>query len=334
MLVYPKLELCSASTIILSQKCIEMIKLFQKLKQEIRNKEKKLNDLKDRSPLNFDDHEEPMIKLRLDSACSALTQYFVPKQLGFGHVTRTDGIQNHTRPLAQQLQADDDPTKAIIILDGTIHKGKPFVKPMMIVFSDGYIIAVLGPFFADGKNNDSEITKYLLYNNVQGLQDWMQPGDVVVVDRGFRDCLIDLQKFGYETKMPLFMEKDQTQYTTDEANKTRLTSKVRWVIESTNGRVKQWRFFSNVVPNTITEKIGDCFEIVCALINCYRPVFVKDTSKDKEIAQQILQLASETSKIKEYSEKIKDKNGKQPKWTNLNATNSIDILNYDILLIK
>ncbi|CAF1254880.1 unnamed protein product, partial [Didymodactylos carnosus] len=228
MLVYPKLELCSASTIILSQKCIEMIKLFQKLKQEIRNKEKKLNDLKDRSPLNFDDHEEPMIKLRLDSACSALTQYFVPKQLGFGHVTRTDGIQNHTRPLAQQLQADDDPTKAIIILDGTIHKGKPFVKPMMIVFSDGYIIAVLGPFFADGKNNDSEITKYLLYNNVQGLQDWMQPGDVVVVDRGFRDCLIDLQKFGYETKMPLFMEKDQTQYTTDEANKTRLTSKLAY----------------------------------------------------------------------------------------------------------
>ena len=55
----------------------------------------------------------------LDSACSALIQYFVPKQLGFGHITRTDMIQKHIRPLAQQLMGDDDPTKAIVILDGT-----------------------------------------------------------------------------------------------------------------------------------------------------------------------------------------------------------------------
>jgi hypothetical protein len=72
------------------------------------------------------------------------------------------------------------------------------------------------------------------------------------------------------------------------------------------------------------EKIGSYFEIVCALINCYRPVFVKDTSKDKEIAEKILQLTGETNKIKEYIEKLKDKNSKQPKWTNLNATSSVD----------
>ncbi len=147
---------------------------------------------------------------------------------------------------------------------------------------------------------------------------------MVVVDRGFRDCLTDLQNLGYDTKMPLFMKKDQKQYTTDEANKTRLITKVRWVIESANGRVKQWRFFNNVVPNTMIEKTGNYFEIVCALINCYRPVFVKDTSKDKEIAEKILQLGGETNKIKEYIEKLKDKNGKQPKWTNLNANNSVD----------
>ena len=379
------------------------------MKKEIRDKEKRLNNLKDRPPLNFDDHEEPMsdnnyyvltgltrdqfndlcsyippcslrysdirtprmaiaillVKLRLglshralctlfgledkmqisrilDSACSALTKYFVPKHLGFQHITRTDVILKHTRPLTQQLLADDDQMNAIIILDGTyvyiqksynntlqrrtfsLHKGKSLVKPMMIVSSDGYIIAVLGPFFADGKNNDSEITKNLLYNNVQGFRNWMKPGDVIVVDRGFRDCLTDLQKFGYDTKMSLFMKKDQKQYTTDEANKTRLITKVRWIIESANGRVKQWRFFSNFVPNTMIEKIGNYFEIVCTLMYCYRPVFVIDTSKDREIAEKILQLANETNKIKEYIEKVKDKDGKQLKWTNLNATNSVD----------
>ena len=233
-----------------------MIKLYQELKEETQYKEKKLNDLKDQPPLNFDDHEESMsdqnyhvltgltrdqfnnlcsyipssglrnsdirtlriaiaillVKLRLglnhqalcilfgleekkqisrilDSAYSALTQYFVLKHLGFGHITRTELIQKHTRSLAQKLLVDDDPTKAIIILDGiyicvqkshnnvlqrrtyNVHKGKPFVKPMMIVSSDGYIITTLRPFFADGKNNDAEITKNALYNNVQGLQD-------------------------------------------------------------------------------------------------------------------------------------------------------------------
>ena len=74
------------------------------------------------------------------------------------------------------------------------------------------------------------------------------------------------------------------------------------------------------------EKIGNYFEIVCTLINCYRPVFVKDTRKDREIAEKILQLANETNKIKEYIEKVKDKDGKQLKWTNLNATNSVDKL--------
>ena len=147
---------------------------------------------------------------------------------------------------------------------------------------------------------------------------------MIVVDHGFRDCLTDLPKLGYDTEMPLFMKKDQRQYTTDEANKTRLITKVRWAKEFDNGRVKQWRFFSNVVPNTMIEQIGSCFEIVCALINCYRPLFVRDTSKDKETGQKILQLAGETSNIKEYIEKIKDKNGKQPKWTDLNASNSIN----------
>ena len=133
-----------------------------------------------------------------------------------------------------------------------------------------------------------------------------------------------LQKSGYDTKMPLFMKKDKKQYTTDEANRTRLATKVRWVIESANGRVKQWHPFSNVVPNTMIEKIGNYFEIVCALINCYRPVFAKRTSKGKEIAEKILQLPNETNKIKEQIEKITDNNGKQLKCSNLNASNSVD----------
>ena len=114
----------------------------------------------------------------------------------------------------------------------------------------------------------------------------MQPEDVAVIDRGFRDCLADLQKFGYETKMPSFLQKDQAQYTTFEVNKTRLITKVRWVIESANRRVKQWRFFSNIVPNTVIEKIGSYFEIVCALINCYDQSLLKIQAKIKKLLKK------------------------------------------------
>ena len=99
----------------------------------------------------------------LESANSALTQYFVPKYLGFHHVTREQVLEQHTRPLTQQLLANDNANKAIIILDGTyvyvqksannllqrrtysLHKGKPLVRPMMIISTDGYIISVMGP---------------------------------------------------------------------------------------------------------------------------------------------------------------------------------------------
>ena len=229
------------------------------MEDEIQNKEKKLNNLKDRSPLNFDDHEEPitdqnyhvltgltqdqfndlcsyvpsyslrhtdvrmprmaiailLVKLRLDlsyralciffglenknqvtrfvdTSCSALTQYLVPKHLGFNHITSIDVTQKHTRPPAQQLLAENDRNKTITILDGThvyvkendnnilqrrtfsLYKGKPLAKPMMIISAGGYIVAALRPYFADGKNNDSEVTKNLLYNNIQGFRSWFK----------------------------------------------------------------------------------------------------------------------------------------------------------------
>ena len=124
--------------------------------------------------------------------------------------------------------------------------------------------------------------------------------------------------------MPLFTKKDEKQYTAGEINRTRLITEVRWVMESADSCIKQWRFFQNVVPNTMIEKISNNFEIVRALINCHRSVFVKDTSRDKEIADKILQLADETNKIEQYVEKLKDTNGIQSKRTDLKTTNSVD----------
>ena len=59
----------------------------------------------------------------------------------------------------------------------------------------------------------------------------------------------------------------QKQYTTEVANKSRLITKVRWVVERANGRINQWRFLDKVVPNRLVKYIGDFVKIVCAILN-------------------------------------------------------------------
>jgi transposase len=59
----------------------------------------------------------------------------------------------------------------------------------------------------------------------------------------------------------------QKQYTTEVANKSRLITKVRWVVERANGRINQWRFLDKVVPNRLVKYIGDFVKIVCAIQN-------------------------------------------------------------------
>jgi len=49
----------------------------------------------------------------------------------------------------------------------------------------------VGPFLADRKNNDASIAKHLLYiyNNEQGILEWLHDNDVILIDRGFRDAM-------------------------------------------------------------------------------------------------------------------------------------------------
>ena len=39
------------------------------------------------------------------------------------------------------------------------------------------------------------------------------------------------------------------------------------MVEAINARVKQWRFFDKVMPNTLLSVVSDYFSIVCALMN-------------------------------------------------------------------
>ena len=276
----------------------------------------------------------------IHSARKALAGHFVPRFLDFEHVSREEVVNMHTRPLAAELLADQL-DRGILILDGTyiycqkgannmlqrrtysMQKGRLLVKLMLVVTTTGYIVSCLGPYFADYQNNDAEITKHIVYSNKENINQRLQKDDIIVIDRGFRDALDYLQKYECKTLMPAFLDRSAKQFSTGTGNETRFVTKIRWIIESANGRIKQWRIFDKVLPNSILKSVGDLLAIVCALQNAYGAPFIKSTLKDKMLAEKMLRLRDETNEQADFVARLKDKTEKALKWTELNAADTV-----------
>jgi hypothetical protein len=63
-----------------------------------------------------------------------------------------------------------------------------------------------------------------------------------------------------------------------------LITKIRWVVESANGRIKQWRFLDKLV-----KYIGDFVKIVCEILNGFRPSTLSIDTASIGIENEILQ---------------------------------------------
>lgn len=174
------------------------------------------------------------IRRAIATARKELSINFTPKYVGFQHITRQDIKDQHTRPLAKELFGNDIDNPVILVADGTyiyiqkshnfkfqrrsysLHKNRPLVKPMIIVSTTGYIVSVLGPYHADYKNNDANIIKHNFRMNMEQMTDWISEGDILIVDRGFRDAVDFLEEMGIQSKMPSFLKKGQKQHTVEE----------------------------------------------------------------------------------------------------------------------
>lgn len=125
-------------------------------------------------------------------AKSALITHFVPRFVRFAATSREEVQERHTSDLAVSLFSNFLSDYAILILDGiyiyiqkstrnkvqrrcySMHKHRPLVKLLVIVTTTSYIISIIGPFFADGKNNGASILRHILDTNVDGIKEWLQ----------------------------------------------------------------------------------------------------------------------------------------------------------------
>ncbi|XP_033729800.1 uncharacterized protein LOC117318996 [Pecten maximus] len=271
------------------------------------------------------------VRRAIVSARKALSEHFTRNYVGFQHITRNEVIKEHTRPLAQELFGSIINKPSILVLDGTciyiqkshnfkfqrrsysMHKTRPLVKPMMYVTTTGYIVSVLGPYLADYKNNDANILKHNVKGNMENLTEWIKEEDVMVVDR----------EMGIHTEMPRFLSRGQKQFTTEEANSSRLVTKIRWIVESVNGRIKQWKFLQNIVPNNQIPYIGDYVQLICALCNRYlTPLNRGDSEEDQLLGAKMKVLVIKQNGLQErvIRERLDRRTGV---WVKLDASDVV-----------
>ncbi|CAF4568929.1 unnamed protein product [Rotaria socialis] len=250
----------------------------------------------------------------INSARQAIVKSFVPDNLGFGHVTREDVIGRHTAAIARELMCGGDSTDTtIIIIDGAylyiqsrnnefqrktfnLYKKRSLLKPMMIVTTTGYIVACIGPFMTDFNNNDAAIMKDILLRNTDHILSWLKEHDTLVVDRGLRDSIGVMKALVLEATMTSFLD-GRRQFSVEEANESRCITKIRWIVEAANRRLKQFKYFASTIQNSSLVYLESDMSIACALINHYQSPMTRSKLEDEEIGVQIMQLRQQKNKI-------------------------------------
>jgi hypothetical protein len=258
------------------------------------------------------DHQSTVSSI-IDSVSSVLDKEFAPFSLGFDkmpdgtymNMSREEAISKHNRKLFHELfNVPDD--KLFFIIDGTylyiqkpgnydeqkltwsVHKKRNLVKPMMICLSSGHVIAVPGPYYTNGRNNDASILNSLLKPG-KALEEFVQEGDCFILDRGFRDSKKVVEDLGIIFQMPQLLKEGKKSFSTKEANDSRIVTMTRWIIEVVNGRLKlKFKFFRNVIAGSYAQKIPRFFRVAMAIINRFCPPIFTESEFHQMIAQRAL----------------------------------------------
>ena len=128
-----------------------------------------------------------------------------------------------------------------------------------------------------GAEPETDICSYVIFlrailNTCNNLSIICEDGEVQIVDRGFRDVAAEFEEMGFDIKMPDFLDKNSKQFTSEQANETRLVTNCRWVVESFQACFKKWRMFAERIDQSFIPNIAALTRILAACINKYRAV--------------------------------------------------------------
>jgi hypothetical protein len=140
------------------------------------------------------------------SVIASFEKDVLPNYLGVNARSRDDLIQNETSRMAKKLY--NVTNQLVFVFDGTYvsheksmnneyhrrsysgQKKKPLCKPFTVATTTGYIVDIFGPFSAN--MNDAAILDNI-FKDPTCITTLMRPGDICIVDRGFRDVVNQLE---------------------------------------------------------------------------------------------------------------------------------------------
>ncbi|XP_013389213.1 uncharacterized protein LOC106157951 [Lingula anatina] len=111
----------------------------------------------------------------------------------------------------------------------------------------------------EGSISDREIFKKC------GILDYLNPGDMILVDRGFTVKDI-LQELHVDVNMPAFLNGRES-LTPQEELLTKRLAKARIHVERYNGRVKNFKLISGTIPLSLAPLASQSVFVVCCLVN-------------------------------------------------------------------
>lgn len=188
---------------------------------------------------NFNTTQQVVSKT-IDTVSLLLEEYFVPKNLGYHHITREKALEEHSIKLTSNVLQQPE-SRLCLVADGTYnyiekpadftlqrktfsaHKKRNLIKPLYIVFPDGYILEAAGPYFCDAKNNDAANIRHHYKNS--DLLLFLEEDDYFIFDRGYRDVVEETTNNGQKVFMPSLLTGKRTHFDCEEANESR---KVRY----------------------------------------------------------------------------------------------------------
>lgn len=144
------------------------------------------------------------------------------------YVRSRDELLAGNTDMGRGIYVTNEENKAILICDATYiyinkssnyefqkqtynsHKKRNYVKIMMVVTCNGTIVYALGPYTA--LQNDATILKSIFERS--DAFDHLQNHDILLLDRGFRDCVQFVESKGLDVKMPAFLQASRDKKTT------------------------------------------------------------------------------------------------------------------------
>lgn len=188
----------------------------------------------------------------------------------------------------------------------------------MFVAPNGYILNILGPYFSNTHNNDANILISEFNRDVEEMRAWFQPGDIFLVDRGYRDAIPTLERLGINVQMPSLLERGEQQLSTEDANASRIVTKNRWIVEARNGHIKSiFKFVKDIIIYAHIPNVRSFLLICAAIINKYHPPILMQEATP-ELAREMLARAQEPNVVQARVE-LEGWRHRRGRWTLLEA---------------